>query len=264
MNWSEHEDYLIANYSRLTLRAMAEQLGVNHWTSVQQQINRLIREGRLTRRDRHWHREWTAEEMDYLAESWGLLPDATVARRLGRTVAACKVRATRFLHLSRSQQFLTAQAVARLFGVDVHVVIRRWIRDGLLRARRSAVNCGGNGRMWRIDDADLERFVRRYPWHYDRTRIEWGTYWRNLANRVWARDPYLGVVEAAAQLGIHPNTLARWCREGRIVAVKTACYGGGNHQRWMLAQSVVSAFVVPRTGSTGKRFGPWRELREAA
>lgn len=139
MNWADHHEYLIANYSRLTIKQMAEHLGVPYWSSVQQQIERLIAAGRLSRRDRYWHREWTQADMDYLAEHWGLLPDATVARHLGRTVDACKIRATRHLHLARSQQFLTAQVVARLFGLDVHVVTRRWIGTGLLRARKSAV-----------------------------------------------------------------------------------------------------------------------------
>lgn len=241
-------EYLREHYPVLTLRAMARHLG-RRWQTVQYYADRLIRQGVLTRRQRAWNPPWTAEEDEYLADHWGLLPDATVARKLGRTVAACKIRATRRHSLARSQQFYTARTVARLFGVDDHVV-KRWIRAGVLKARPSHVRAGGGGVMWRIDDLDLQAFVKRYPYHYDRQRIERGTWWRNLADRVWAQDPYLTLPEAAAQLGIHRHTLTRWCWEGRIAAVKT--WSAGKSGGWRLAQSTVSAFVVPQWGTTGK------------
>lgn len=114
--------------------------------------------------------------------------------------------------------------------------------------------------MWRIDDTDLEQFVRRYPWQYDRARIEWGSYWRNLANRVWVADPYLTVPEAAAVLGVCSETVSRWCRAGRLAAVRTTYQGAGKYGRWLLAQSIVTAFAVPRTGSTGRRWAALRGL----
>ncbi len=42
----DQDGYIIANYSKVTLKAMAAHLGWK-WQGVQQRVNRLIKQGRL-------------------------------------------------------------------------------------------------------------------------------------------------------------------------------------------------------------------------
>lgn len=249
----DEDAFLIAHYPTTTLKDMAVHLD-RGWTRIQQRINILIRRGHLERRQRCYNPPWTQTEIEYLADHWGLKPDAEVARKLGRTVDACKVYATRRLRLARSDNFYTSRQVARIFGVNSHVVIR-WIEAGVLAGKPSPVACGSRHR-WRIDDPALQRFVKRFPYHYDRTRIERNSYWRNLAERVRAADPWLTVPEAAAIVGIHPHTLVRYLREGRLEAVKT--WGAGNHGAYRIRRSVAEAFERPTWGTSGRKLGPRR------
>jgi excisionase family DNA binding protein len=134
-------------------------------------------------------------------------------------------------------QFLTKRNVAALFGVDEHLV-RRWIAEGWLPAAKGFRM--GPHKLWRVQPEDLERFIRRYPQHYDRTRIEKGTYWRNLADEVWRTDPWLTVPEAAARLGVCRETVRRhlrrgWLRGERVL--EAGLYGG-----WRVRERELATF----------------------
>jgi len=58
-------------------------------------------------------------------------------------------------------------------------------------------------------------------------------------------DDYLGVVEAAAILGVHWETVKRFCREGRIPAQKV-------HNTWLIRKDELDKFAAtynkPRHG----------------
>ena len=51
-------------------------------------------------------------------------------------------------------QFLTVEQIAGLLKVE-RVTVRRWIAAGRLRAFRPA-----GGRLWRVQEADFQRFVK--------------------------------------------------------------------------------------------------------
>ncbi|MGD9890981.1 MAG: helix-turn-helix domain-containing protein [Dehalococcoidia bacterium] len=180
---------------------------------------------------------WTAGDDETLATYWGVEPDATVAARLGRTVDACKIRATRHLGLARKDAFYTSRQVAEILGIDSHRVVA-WLRDGTLRGRQSAVSAGPT-RMWAIDEPDLVRFLCAYPWLYDRTRIERGSYWRRVADATFDRDPLLTVPEAAARLGVSSKTVHRHLQRGWLRGVKRPGGGGGV---WLVWESALSEF----------------------
>jgi excisionase family DNA binding protein len=62
-------------------------------------------------------------------------------------------------------------------------------------------------------------------------------------------DSYLNVVEAAALLGVHWETVKRFCREGRIPAEKI-------HNKWLIKKDDVARFAAtydePRRGKRRK------------
>ena len=235
----EDDAIIIARYPVATLQAIAAEMG-RRWTSVQQRVNLLIRQGRLTRRARFYAPPWTEADDEYLADNWGRVPDRTVARRLGRSINACKIRATRHHKMARKDNFYTTRSVARIFGVDDHLVVR-WGREGLLPMRKSPVGAGGHTTAWRIDEPDIARFIRRYPWRYDHRRIEPGTYWRNLADRVWLRDPWVTADEAARTLGVCLSTVHRHLQRGWLPGKRTP--RNGNTGVWLIRKADLASFA---------------------
>jgi len=65
-------------------------------------------------------------------------------------------------------------------------------------------------------------------------------------------DTYLNVVEAAAILGVHWETVKRLCREGRIPAEKVHI-----HNTWIIHKDKLEQFAItyndPRRGKRHKR-----------
>lgn len=80
-----------------------------------------------------WEHRWTEEEDAFLHENAGVLYDAEIAARLGRTHNAVKVRRTRAaLPAPRYHDaFLTANQAAEKLGLDQHKIVA-WIDSGLL------------------------------------------------------------------------------------------------------------------------------------
>lgn len=235
----DEDAIIIRDYARRMLKEIATDLGRDPG-SVQARAALLLRDGRLTG-TRCYQPPWTEAEDDLLADLWGTMPDAAVAKRVGRSVVACEVRAKRHLRLARKDAFLTSRQVARILGVDDHLVVC-WIAEGLLQGRKSSVGAGGHARAWRIDDRDLERFLKRDYWRLDRRRIEVGTYWRNYVDRLWTREPYLTVEQAARALGVGPETVRRHLRRGWLAGVRTHRAARGGRIQWLIARSQLAAF----------------------
>jgi hypothetical protein len=124
---------------------------------------------------------WTEEDVELLTERFGLITDAWLARVLGRTQKAVRVKALR-LKLYRTANFYTATDVARIFGLS-HSHIVRWIAAGLISARKINKRAG-KGCPWVITQEAVEAFIQQYPAKYDHRRIDWVTnrYYRDLAN----------------------------------------------------------------------------------
>lgn len=56
---------------------------------------------------------------------------------------------------------------------------------------------------------------------------------------------YLSIVEAAEILGVHPGTVKRLCREGRLVAEKV-------HNGWLIHNNVLHDFAEEYSGRRGR------------
>lgn len=79
---------------------------------------------------------WTAEEEAFLRDNLGVLSEEEIARQLGRTQAAVKIRWTRQQYEAPSKRSheMTGQQIARLLGKDIHSIMKL-IDSGLLSGR---------------------------------------------------------------------------------------------------------------------------------
>lgn len=118
-----------------------------------------------------------------LENNYGVMADSTLAKRLGRTVVAIRLKANR-LKLHRTGNFLTASDVARIMGLWPSTAVY-WIRKGKIQAKKSKVVGVGQHACWHIEWDDFERFLKEHAGHYDITRIDPNeyTYFRRLAEK---------------------------------------------------------------------------------
>lgn len=128
----------------------------------------------------HGRKRWTADDEALLSEKYGILSDAALARKLGRTVDAIHVRATR-LGLNHTTNFYTALQASAELGVSQQTLVT-WIAAGELRAKKAPFKVGTRGRPWRILPADLEAFVKAHPERLDLRRMP-NNYLRTLLRR---------------------------------------------------------------------------------
>jgi hypothetical protein len=135
---------------------IAEQLKVPRWA-----VNRRAAALGLNRpRDR----PWSAQDEAYLEANFHHVSARTLARRLGRSPTAVKLKAKR-LGLRKYDEGYTASSLAEALGVDPHWVLAR-IRSGKLQASHRHTDRmaqqGGDG--WLITDGAVVEFLREHPY----------------------------------------------------------------------------------------------------
>lgn len=206
---------------------------------------------------------WTPDEDAFLAGLVGLsevgLADAFRARfGFKRTGGAIRSRMSRLGHATQ-QRGWTVQSLARLFGVTPDRVLRAWLRNGLLRGAkgapaRQAKLDGTREQWWRVADADVERFIRAYPWEYDRRAMrpegEGGRRLAQVALDVARRDAYLSVDEAARTLGLPPARVASLVRSGALPARRVTPAWGTTPRGVRIAAADVGAMLRDRVPPT--------------
>lgn len=120
---------------------------------------------------RDWNRpeHWTKADVAYLETRFGRITDEAIARKLGRTVVAIRLKAKR-LGLLKRDAGMSSRDVGRLLGVDETTVSKIWIRRGLLAARRGHA-VGGGRRVYLIADEAVEAFITRHGQWLDPDRV---------------------------------------------------------------------------------------------
>ncbi len=195
------------------------------------------------------HNKWRAHEEDLLREKLGIWPLPRLCRALGRTETAIRIKAKR-LKLNQRDNYWTSRMIAAEFRVDSHKVVDQWIASGLLKARRAPVTYGPY-RPWSVDPAELERFIRQHPEHYDWRRMEPGPY-RNMARAAWERDPVLNATEAARELGVNRATVHRHLRKGWLQGVRVR--EAGKYGGWRIRRSALASFCPRKPDSVGNTY----------
>lgn len=81
---------------------------------------------------------WSQKELDYIQEVWGDKTIPQIARHLGRSINAVKVKTVRLGYTGQkwSGEMMSARKVSELLGVDVHAVCDLWIPKHGLKAKR--------------------------------------------------------------------------------------------------------------------------------
>lgn len=133
--WTAEQDaYIAAHWQDQTDEEIAAAVG-HPLTSTAARRNKLGFKTRNTCRGK----DWTDAEIDYIREVWGSKTIPQIARKLGRSVNAVKIKAARIGYSGQkwTGEMMSARKVSELLGVDVHAVCDLWIpKHGLKGVRK--------------------------------------------------------------------------------------------------------------------------------
>lgn len=148
-HWTDDERAILRRDYDGTL-ATRQRLAVQFGVSESAVRGQVINMGLTTRIRR---RRWTDSETQLLVEMIQTSAASSIARRMGRTVAAVQMRAQQ-LGLSRRRgrdDWYTQQEVCQILGVNDRWVQRR-VGEGALVASRE-------GQVWRFSQGALRAFI---------------------------------------------------------------------------------------------------------
>lgn len=117
-------------------------------------------------------KNWTQDDIDKLYELWGEKTIPQIARSLGRTNEAVKIKAVR-LGLRGQTTYgglMSARAVSLLLGVDVHAVTDYWIPKYGLKGKKKTVLTNGKKTLIYFDD--LLEWLKCNQDKWDSRRVE--------------------------------------------------------------------------------------------
>lgn len=204
-------------------------------------------QARSDRAGRNAGHEWTHADIVILEGSFGAVPTAALAQRLGRTVTAVRLKAKRGGLRMRDNAGMTGREVAHLLGVDERLV-GRWVERGMLHTTRGYAQ--GPHHIHRVTERALDAFVAEHAHWLDARRMQ-PSPWRA---RVIEQGRWLTTVEVGERTGRHANALSMECLAGRWDARRR-----GPH--WAIHESLVPAIAATAGGVNGVWADPAR--REA-
>jgi hypothetical protein len=177
--WTPERDQVLRERyyveGRCQARALARIIGWPDWA-----ITRRAQELGLTRAPIE-RRAWTPEEEAFLLEHAGSRHVRWMARQLGRGLTATVLKLKRMRISRRWREGYTLRELVACFGVD-HKVIRRWIVDGKLDARRRGLSSDETRDGWYVTDAGILRFLQAHPLLFPLSKVD----------QVWFMDLILG------------------------------------------------------------------------
>jgi len=166
--WNDITDGLLRRMYDPTVRGrsqeIADRLRVPRWA-----VNRRAAALGLSRPK---DRPWSAQEGAYLEANFHHVSAKTLARKLGRSPTAVKLKAKR-LGLRKYDEGYTASSLAEALGVDPHWVLAR-IRSGKLRAshRHTERTLGQGGDSWLVTDEAVVKFLAVHPYDIDLRKVD--------------------------------------------------------------------------------------------
>ncbi len=186
-------------------------------------------------------KHWKPDELQYLAEHYGLICDKTLATRLQREERAVITTASRKHVVSRKMNFYTAGALAKLLGIPRPKQVLQWVKKGWLKGRQSAMS-QGQIKLWRFSEKGVVRCLKQRPWLVDLKRME-RHYFRSVVIKEWERDPWYTAEQAAPLFGFtKPDAVYRYIHRGWLPAEKKPCLGAQEGQ-WVIRHSAIEAFL---------------------
>jgi len=113
----------------------------------------------LDKRYRRAGKNWTGDDIEYLAAKYGLVKDKTISRHLQRSPNAITIAAQRKLRSNRKMNFYSAMELARALGIPCSKTLIPWVEVKWLRARRSVVRAG-EYRAWLFREKHFVAFLK--------------------------------------------------------------------------------------------------------
>lgn len=113
---------------------------------------------------------WTEEEVAFLERNLHKKRIADIARHLGRTQTAVKIKARR-LGVNKTQEGYTLRGLCLGLGVDHHKVYG-WVERGWLIGHRRQTD-RPSGDIWWFTDAAIRKLVVQHPCEIDPRRADW-------------------------------------------------------------------------------------------
>lgn len=189
---------------------------------------------------RHF-KHWKPDELQYLAEHYGLICDKTLATRLQREESAIITIASRKRVVSRKGNFYTAGTLAKLLGIPCPKQVLQWVKKGWLKGSQSAMS-QGQIKLWRFSERGVVRCLKQRPWLVDLKRME-RHYFRSVVIKEWEHDPWYTVEQAAPLFGFtKPDAVYRYIHRGWLPAEKKPCLG--THEGvFIIRHSAIRAFL---------------------
>lgn len=166
--WNDITDGLLRRLYDPTVRGrsqeIAARLKVPRWA-----VNRRAAALGLSRPK---DRPWSPQDEAYLEGNLHHTSVKTLARTLGRSPTAVKLKAKR-LGLRKYGEGYTAISLAQALGVDPHWVLAR-IRSGKLQAshRHTERTSQQGGDSWLITDEAVVKFLRDHPYDIDLRKVD--------------------------------------------------------------------------------------------
>lgn len=132
--WTHEQDQYIRDH---WTEATDEELAAAVGHPVSSTHARRLKLG-LKQRESSKGPKWSQEELDYIREMWGEKTVPQIAKHLGRSINAVKVKTVRLGYTGQkwSGEMMSARKVSELLGVDVHAVCDFWIPKCGLKGKR--------------------------------------------------------------------------------------------------------------------------------
>jgi len=192
------------------------------------------------------HRKhWTEEEMDYLADNFGVLTDETLARRLQRSELAIRLKVRRRFHMHRWDNLYNAAELAEALCIPHAGRIIRWVKRGWLKARRSSIHKGPY-QHWKFSYTGIVRCLRRHPWlvMLKPTRrwliSDYTHHFFYIIRQEWKRDPWFTTERAARLLGVTIPTVRVYIHRGLLEAEMVP---RRQSSVWVIRRSAINLFL---------------------
>lgn len=245
--WTDEEKDLVRTEYDGTGKSVAVLAGKIGVTTIA--VKGQIQSLKLTKKER---RDWTEEELEYLGDTYGILPDKQICEHLHRSRNSIVLASKRHLKINRKANFYTAKEVAKLLGVACSkTVTETWQEKGFIKGRKSTVRCGLN-MMWLFSEQDIEDCLRKYPWLVKMEKVEDRNQFRRILKEEWERDPWYTSEQAGSLLGVHFHTVVKYLNQGLLQGVKkpALCWQG----EWVIRRSNIQAYLTKwENPSRGRR-----------
>lgn len=114
---------------------------------------------------------WTREETAFLERHLSHMSLADIAKRLGRTVVAVRLKAKRVGVNKCGQEGYTMRGLCMGLGCNHHTVLK-WLDKGWIKGTHRHTERAERD-VWYFSDAAIRRFVMQHPQEVDQRRFDW-------------------------------------------------------------------------------------------